>query len=89
MGHVMWPDLTTLLVPDFSQTLLACIPGGDIFDVCVTEVGGKSTHDGILTLPASESMQALTQVVLVLPAKVGVNRLDGNTRRAMAGITDG
>lgn len=75
-----------LLVFDFSNTLLARIPGRNVFDIFIAEVGGKPVHDGILTTSITEVVQRFTQVVLMLPAQVGVYRLYAHSRWAMTGL---
>ena len=75
-----------LLVCDFSKTLLTRVPGSNVFNIRVAEVGGKPVHDGILTAPVTIVVQRFTQVVLMLAAQVGVDRLDAFARFTVTGV---
>lgn len=78
-----------LFVLDLSKPLLARIPCCNIFDIRIAEIGNHWRHDGVLALPATEGPYTLAQVVLVLSAKIGVNGLDRDSRRAVASMADG
>ena len=82
-------DVEFLLILNFGEALLTGVPGGNVFDICITEVGGKSVHNGILANSVTEVVQCFAQVILLLSTEIGVNRQGAHSGRTVTGMTDG